>query len=96
MGRGKEVNMARIRRYRNIPGQGLTHGAADFDIYPPYDEFDIFARRRGGRTGIIRRLSPELRALRSKQMRYAWELFRSGKVKSMAEAMRIARRQYPG
>jgi hypothetical protein len=83
----------RIRRYRNIPGQGLTHGAADFGIYPPYDEFDIFARRR---TGITRRLSPELRALRSKQMRYAWELFRSGRVKSMAEAMRIARRQYPG
>jgi hypothetical protein len=84
----------RIRRYRNIPGKGLTHGAADFDIYPPYDEFDVFARRR--RTGIIRRLSPELRALRSKQMRYAWELFRSGRAHSMAEAMRIARRQYPG
>jgi hypothetical protein len=82
----------RIRRYRNIPGKGLTYGAADFDMYPPYDEFDVFARR----TGIIRRLSPELRALRSKQMRYAWELFRSGRVRSMAEALRIARRQYPG
>jgi hypothetical protein len=83
----------RIRRYRNIPGRGLTYSAADFDIYSPYDEFDVFARRR---TGITRRLSPELRALRSKQMRYAWELFRSGRVKSMAEALRIARRQYPG
>jgi hypothetical protein len=83
----------RIRRYRNIPGRGLTHSAADFDIYPPYDELDVFARRR---TGITRRLSPELRALRSKQMRYAWELFRSGRVRSMAEALRIARRQYPG
>jgi hypothetical protein len=80
----------RIRRYRNIPGKGLTYGAADFDIYPPYEEFDVFARRR------TRRLSPQLRALRSKQMRYAWQLFRSGRVKSMAEAIRIARRQYPG
>ena len=83
----------RIRKYRNIPGRGLTYGAADFDIYPPVDEFDVFTRRR---TGITRRLSPELRALRSKQMRYAWELFRSGKVRSMAEALRIARRQFPG
>jgi hypothetical protein len=83
----------RIRRYRNIPGRGLTYSAADFDVYPPYEEFDVFARRRIRTT---RRLSPQLRALRSKQMRYAWELFRSGRVKSMAEALRIARRQYPG
>ena len=82
----------RIRRYRNIPGKGLTHSAADLDFYPDFDHL-VFERRR---RGITRRLSPQLRALRSKQMRYAWELFRSGRAKSMSEAMRIARRQFPG
>lgn len=75
------------RMFRNVPGQGLVRVPSYDDILPA--DIDLLPEARRRRI---------LRAARSYEMQRrvmntAWQLLRSGKARSMKEAMTLAWRQ---
>lgn len=76
------------RRYKFVPGQGFVP-AEDF----PPAAFDEYAMMEPGRMGFPR--DPRVAAWKQEVMKTAWNLFRSGRARSMSEAMRMAYRTLP-
>ena len=74
------------RKYKRVPGLGLVPGAADVDV--GFEE-DYYPERMGVPS------DPRVAAWKSRVMRRAWKIFRSGQASSMSEAMRRAYREVP-
>lgn len=77
------------RKYRRVPGLGLVPGSAEYDI-PDYDYEEFELPQRMGVPS-----DPRVRAWKREVMKRSWQIFRSGRARSMSEAMKRAYAEVP-